>query len=272
MRLETNMLESSQRKGHDMAEHNEEGIREFELSERIWHLTASSGDMAGMSKEQIPPKEKDRMYRKGTSPESIKAAEEAKEEFIAVWEDKVVPVRGGQAERLLRYLDGDSCDFFIAPASARYHGSVYGGLVRHSMSVYWCLLDVLGSEVYQAAGLAPSDDTVAIVALLHDLCKANFYVPEIRNRKKADDSGWEKYVAFGYADSFPYGHGEKSVLMASHYMELTFEEAMAIRHHMGFSGSIDTEVRSSFSNAVRQYPLCLALNEADTRSTLLIEK
>lgn len=255
-----------------MDETGKEETREFELSERIWGLVGTSTDMAGATKEQVPKDEKDRMYRKGTSRASIRAAERARKEFISIWEDKVVPARGEQAERLLCYLDGENCDFFISPASARYHGSVYGGLVRHSLSVYWCLLDVLGSEVYQAVGLAPSDDTVAVVALLHDLCKANFYIPELRNRKKADDSGWEKYVVFGYADSFPYGHGEKSVLMASHYMELTFEESMAIRHHMGFSGSIDTEARSSFSNAVRQYPLCLALNEADTRSTLLIEK
>lgn len=204
--------------------------------------------------------------------EQIATAEKAHDEFVRIWMETVVPARGDKAEKLLKYLDGNRCDFFIAPASTKYHGAVYGGLVRHSLNVYWCLKDILtNSEVYRQIGLAPSEDTIAVVALLHDMCKANFYVPTTRRYMEANGT-WRTALGFAYSEAFPYGHGEKSVLMVSHYLNLSFEESMAIRWHMGFSNLNDMEGRSNFSNSVRKYPLCLAVAEADSRATLLIEK
>lgn len=220
--------------------------------------------------QQMAKEEKRRMLTERMPQEQIDIAEAAREEFISVWNEKVVPVRGEQAERLLSYLDGKSCDFFIAPASARNHGAHFGGLVMHSLNVYRCLQDVLDSRIYKAIGLEPSEDTVAIVALLHDLCKANFYSYERRNRKNATGQ-WESYPYITYNDSFPYGHGEKSVYMVSQFMRLSAEEAMAIRHHMGFSDCTDKQEKGVFSQAARKYPLCVAMSEADTRATLVLE-
>ena len=42
------------------------------------------------------------------------------------------------ADKLLEWLK--STDFFTAPASTRFHGAYPGGLVKHSMNVYYALL------------------------------------------------------------------------------------------------------------------------------------
>ena len=63
----------------------------------------------------------------------------AREEFIEIFTGKVH--RDGAAA-LLDYLENKS-DFFTAPASARYHLSCEGGLCKHSLNVYHCLVDYL---------------------------------------------------------------------------------------------------------------------------------
>ncbi|MDE6725296.1 MAG: hydrolase, partial [Ruminiclostridium sp.] len=70
-------------------------------------------------------------------------------------------------------------------------------------------------------------------------------------------------------DKLPYGHGEKSVYMISGFMKLTREEAMAIRWHMGFSG---TEEKNTVSNAMESYPLVLAVSTADMEASVFMEK
>ena len=67
----------------------------------------------------------------------------------------------------------------------------------------------------------------------------------------------------------PYGHGEKSVYIISGFMRLTREEAMAIRWHMGFSGPEDAR---TVGQALRQYPLALALATADMEASSFLEK
>lgn len=244
------------------------------MSDALNEAFASSvSRMLAMTDAPAPPMSKDdkrRMLTEKMPPERVALAEAAREEFISVWQEKVIPARGEQATKLLHYLDSESCDFFVTPASARGHGAHFGGLVMHSLNVYNCLVDVLSSQIYRIVGLEPSEDTIAVVALLHDLCKVNFYSVESRNRKRPDGQ-WEAYPFISYNDSFPYGHGEKSVYMASRFIDLSAEETMAIRYHMGFSDCADANQRRHFSDSARKYPLCVALNEADTRAAILLE-
>ena len=94
------------------------------------------------------------------------------ERFIALFRAKIQ--REG-SEQLLDYLSR-SCDFFTAPASTRYHGNYPGGLLEHSLNVYDCLVDYLSRpRVKEVYGLSFSEESIAIVALCHDLCKVNFY-------------------------------------------------------------------------------------------------
>lgn len=239
-------------------------------SDFLTHALDAMAQMGTAPQPQMDKEEKRRLLTEKMPHEKIALVEDARQRFIDIWNEKVVPVRGEQAEKMLRYLDGKHCDFFIAPGSARGHSGHYGGLVMHSLNVYYCLIDVLASDIYRQVGLDPSDDTVAIVALLHDLCKANFYAIEVRNRKNKDGQ-WEPYPFITYNDSFPYGHGEKSAYMVSRFMDLSAEETMAIRYHMGFSDCSDENTRRHYTQAASKYPLCVAVNEADTRAAILLE-
>ncbi len=189
----------------------------------------------------------------------------ARERFITIFKEKIK--REG-SERLLEFICSPSSDFFTAPASARYHSSYEGGLCAHSLNVYDCLCAYLDRDVVKNKyGLSYSDETVAIVALLHDLCKMNVYKISYRNAKN-EQGVWEKVPYFEFDDTLPYGHGEKSVYMITPFMKLTREEAFAIRYHMGFSG---TEDERNVGKAFEMFPLAFALSTADMEATYYIE-
>ena len=157
---------------------------------------------------------------------------------------------------------------FSAPAFTRFHGAYEGGLCEHSINVYECLCDYLARQrVKEVYGLAPSAETVAIVSLLHDLCKVNCYKPSFRNVK--DEHGaWKKVPSFEYSDPMPYGHGEKSVYIISGFLRLSREEAFAIRFHMGFSASDEARL---VGDAYEKFPLCIAVSTADLEASYFIE-
>lgn len=188
-----------------------------------------------------------------------------KEEFIKIYTENIT--REG-SDKLLEYLLSPQSDFFIAPASTRFHGSYEGGLLEHSINVYNCLKDYLERpRVKSDYHLEYSDESIAIVSLLHDLCKVNCYKAGTRNVK--DSSGvWQQVPTFEYADDMPYGHGEKSVYIISGFMKLTREEAFAIRYHMGFSS---TEPANNVGAAFEKYPLAFALSTADMEATYFLE-
>ncbi len=189
-----------------------------------------------------------------------------KDEFIKIYTENIK--RDG-ADKLLSYLTSESCDFFTAPASTRFHSAYAGGLCDHSVNVYHCLKDYLERDrVKDTYGLNVSDESITIVALLHDLCKINCYKPSTRNVK--DSHGvWHTVPTFTYDDDMPYGHGEKSVYIISGYMRLTREEAFAIRYHMGFSGNED---KLNVGNAFEKFPLAFALSTADMEATYFMEE
>ena len=188
-----------------------------------------------------------------------------KERFIEIYTTKIK--REG-ADKLLEYLLSPASDFFTAPASARFHSSVEGGLVCHSLNVYDCLVGYLGSDhVKNDLHLEYSDESIAIVSLLHDLCKIGVYKKGFRNVK--DDKGvWQRVDTFEFDDPMPYGHGEKSVYMITPFMKLTREEAFAIRYHMGYSS---TEDARNVAAAFEMFPLSFALSTADSEATYFLE-
>ena len=186
-----------------------------------------------------------------------------RERFLEIYNTKIT--REG-ADKLLDFLTNS--DFFTAPASTRYHGAYEGGLLEHSLNVYECLCDILArprmKEVY---GLEYSEESIAIVALLHDLCKVNFYKVGSRNVK--DENGrWQAVPYYTIEDTLPYGHGEKSAYIVSAYLRLSREEAFAIRYHMGFSG---TEDPGNVGRALEMFPLAYALVCADMEAAFLME-
>ena len=175
------------------------------------------------------------------------------------------------ADALLDYLEHKS-DFFTCPASAKYHGAYEGGLCEHSLNVYHCLTEYLARErVQELYGVEVSAESAAVSALLHDLCKANFYKKGTRNVKNEATGQWEKVPSYSVEDLFPYGHGEKSVFLIERFMKLKVEEAVAIRWHMG---GFDDAARGgcfAISEAYDKYPLAVKLHIADLEATYLME-
>lgn len=152
-------------------------------------------------------------------------------------------------------------DFFEAPASTRFHGSKENGLVEHSLKVYEILKQKVETSIIP---INIPQESIIIIALLHDLCKANYYKIDYRNAKNALGV-WEKVPYYTVEDTIPYGHGEKSVMMATEYIKLTPEEKYAIRWHMGY-----TEPKEQYSTiglAYTKYPIALLTFEADLEAT-----
>ena len=188
-----------------------------------------------------------------------------KDEFIEIY---TTNIKREGADKLLEYLLSPKSDFFTAPASTRFHGSYEGGLLEHSLNVYHCLKDYAARDrVKNVYGLNASEETRALTALLHDICKVNFYSVDYRNSKNAQGV-WEKVPYYTIDDKLPYGHGEKSVYIISGYMRLTREEAFAIRYHMGFSGNDDV---NSVGKSFEMFPLAFALSVADMEATYYLE-
>ena len=185
------------------------------------------------------------------------------ERFLEIFNSKIK--REG-ADKLLDFLQ--RIDFFTAPASTRYHGACEGGLLAHSLNVYDCLVDILNRpRVKELYGISYSEESIAIAALMHDVCKVNFYKTSFRNAK--DENGkWVSVPYYTIEDNLPYGHGEKSVYILSGFMRLTRDEAFAIRYHMGFSG---TEDPGNVGRALEMFPLAYALCCADMEAAFLME-
>lgn len=171
-----------------------------------------------------------------------------KEEFIELLKQTN---REGM-ENLIEFLKNKT-DFFEAPASTRFHGSFKGGLLEHSMKVYEILKQKAGDS-----------ESVRIIALLHDICKTNFYKVDYRNAKN-EQGVWEKVPYYTIEDTIPYGHGEKSVMMISEFIKLTSEERYAIRWHMGFTEP--KELYTTIGQAYKKYPIALLTHEADLEAT-----
>ena len=164
--------------------------------------------------------------------------------------------RDGSAE-LLRWLK--STDFFTAPGSTRFHDSYAGGLAEHSARVFNELVRLL--KAYPEVKV--SAETAAIVTLLHDVCKANCYKVEMRNKK--DETGrWIQVPTYTFKEDFCFGgHGSKSVYLIQKFMKLTDEEAVAINCHMGTENG-----NFAVNDAYRAYPLAFLVHTADMASTI----
>lgn len=155
-------------------------------------------------------------------------------------------------------------DFLSAPASTRYHGAHEGGLVEHSLAVHDRLVQLDGDF-----GFGLAEDSMALCALLHDVCKAGCYKPDTRNVK--DERGvWHKVPCYRFEEDFPFGgHGSKSVYLVQHFVALEPEEAAAINCHMG---QFDATQYSNPSPVYGSNPLAWLLHVADEAATYVDER
>lgn len=164
-------------------------------------------------------------------------------------------------EKLIAWLD--KTDLKTAPASTRFHNSVPGGLVAHSLNVYEELIKM--TEYINL--LKIPNDTLIITALLHDLCKVNYYIEDTRNVKNKETGQWEQVPYYSVNDDFPIGHAEKSIIILQAFIPLSRTEIAMIRNHMGFTRDNENEVSLLFD----KYPESILLHNADLLATYMIE-
>ena len=105
-----------------------------------------------------------------------------REENIKRFEELMATVNRDGREELMEYIRTKT-DFYTAPASTQYHLSCEGGLLQHSLNVYNCLMAKKQSPVWQKILEKIPEESLVIIALLHDMCKVNFYVEGTRNQK-----------------------------------------------------------------------------------------
>lgn len=192
----------------------------------------------------------------------------SKERFISIFNKNIT--RKG-ADDLLRWLE--TTDFFTAPASTKYHGAHNGGLCEHSLNVYRLFHAEMEqmTKLFSGETLTPEiEESMAICALLHDVCKVNFYKTSTKNQKN-EKGEWEKVPFYTVDDLFPFGHGEKSVFLIERFLRLKEGEAIAIRWHMG--GFDDAVKGGSYSvgKAFEKFKPALLLHIADMKATYLLE-
>lgn len=169
----------------------------------------------------------------------------------------LLSVKRNGMENLVEFLK--QSDFFRAPASSKHHLNVSGGLAIHSLNVYNTLKYL--NDKYK---VIVSEDSLKIIGLLHDLCKVNTYMPNTLKNGAISSA-----TPYKINDVFPIGHGEKSVIIASKYIELTPEEALCIRFHMG---TFDPNFRMYGEQAQKIVPGVYLTYFADHISSLYLEK
>lgn len=165
--------------------------------------------------------------------------------------------------KFLQYLAYESSDgaqgFFWAPASTKYHGNYAGGLYKHSRQVYERLKNLTRRNML--TWLRPQSPF--IVGMFHDLCKCDQYIQEDGSRLKDSDTmifGEGMYHYEYNTKTLLKGHGSKSVMILSQFINLTEEEMLCIRYHMG---AYEKEEWAEFDMAIRKYPNVLWTHHAD---------
>ena len=197
---------------------------------------------------------------------------------IKRFESLLTSVKRDGTNNLLEYIR--KTDFYSAPASTRYHSCHEGGLLEHSLNVYDCLTYKLkNNKIWADKVNNVEQESIILSALLHDLCKTNYYEIEMKNKKvysehgsKSDNNGrfdWESVPCYTVDDKIPYGHGEKSVMMIESFINLKPIERYAIRWHMGFTEP--KELYGSIGQAYKKYPLALLMHEADLEATYFFD-
>jgi len=136
-------------------------------------------------------------------------------------------------KNILKYLN--KSDFYTAPSATKFNRDKEGSLLRHSLATYWIFnnLPLIDKQNMQEV-------SIAVICLLHDVCKTFFYKKTMKNGKWDKTGQWDNSCSWsekeGYVveDLLPLGHGEKSVIILQNYIDLKEEEMIAIRWHLGW--------------------------------------
>jgi hypothetical protein len=157
--------------------------------------------------------------------------------------------------------------FFIKPASISFHGQQSGDLFRHSFAVADVLIDM--TEKFDVEWERPQSPF--IVGMFHDVCKMDDYMDENASDIVMMGTGspvsknpkWVKNP-----EKLLKGHGDKSVMMLSQWINLTEEEMLCIRYHMG---AYQTDEWQEWDRAIRKYETVLWTHTADMYASKVMD-
>ena len=157
--------------------------------------------------------------------------------------------------------------FFMKPVAIKHHGNHTGGLYEHSLKVMQVLVDM--TERLDLKWENPRSPY--IVGMFHDLCKMDDYVD--KHATGVQMMGTGSPVVYTDAEwtynknKILTGHGDKSVMMLSQFINLTEEEIMCIRFHMG---AYETGAWDQYDAAIRKYENVLWTHTADMYASKVI--
>ena len=187
-------------------------------------------------------------------------------------------------DKLVKWLS--TSDLKTAPASTKYHLCCEGGLVQHCLNVYDRLKRLIdlqyprfipdeNGEMREVDPKCPySNETIALVALLHDAAKINFYEIQFRNTK--DSNGAWIQVPYYTVKENPLLYGSHAMTCAyvvRSFLKLSREEELAILYHEACFGYNDSKFDTyTVMPVYKASPLALLLHQADLQATCLDEK
>lgn len=222
-------------------------------------------------------------------------------DILAVCERQGIP-------DLIKFL-ADS-DFYTAPCSTKFHLAKPGGLAEHTWNVMQCAgninlkygnlfsaesiaLAAVGHDLckinfYQEVHEEPTDPQLRYLTSL--FVKAGLQIPKKLNKayagvlidfmlntyKKSTECVTLPPFQHNYVvkDTYPLGHGEKSLYIMQQFVRMTLDEALAIRWHMAaFDAGIHFPYPSgyAFKEAVKQSKLVSIIMLADIEASNLVE-
>lgn len=162
-------------------------------------------------------------------------------------------------DKLVEHMEQNG--FFDAPCSSQYHLCKPGGLAEHSLNVY----DVM-VKANTAHGSMFRLETIAIVALLHDLGKMGQYgkqqyVPNMLKGGKQSDA--KPYTS--NSDLLSVDHEIRSIHIASQFIKLTEQESFAILYHNGMYSNLKYALKD------KETPLQIMLHFSDMWASRVVE-
>ena len=168
--------------------------------------------------------------------------------------EHILKEKFGISKEFMVYLYANK--FFEQPASTKYHGSYECGLFEHSLDMAVVLDDL--THKLDLRWDKPSSPL--IIGMFHDICKIDNYI-------KIENNG---AISYEYnKDTLLKGHGDKSIQILSQFMQLTEEEVLCIRYHMG---AYETEDWNFFDRAIKKYPNVLFTHTADMIASKIVRK
>lgn len=185
--------------------------------------------------------------------------------------EKLRNTKRDNIDNLIEYIN--ATDFFNAPASTKYHSNFEGGLCLHSLLVS----DLLHEKKMRFQYDIP-DSSIDIIALLHDLCKADVYRKTFKNVIVGEEikygkpfKKWDQVEQWNFEDNLPFGHGTKSVILIQNFIKLSKLETACIIHHMGKPEGGFQET-SAYNKAIELFPFLILMHTADYEASIFLEQ